>query len=182
MGDVKHCPQLIVELLEEVKDLPGDMAEFGVWKGESAELILRKVKDSTVYLFDTFAGMPKEMIDHGIDGKWKCSDFTDTSLSIVRDRLSQFPNACIVPGVFPASVADIKCTIRFAHIDCDLYKSTLSALKWTWERLGDGGVILDDDYGATSCLGAKRAVDEFLVTVNATMEKRGSRAVIRRRI
>jgi hypothetical protein len=43
----------------------------------------------------------------------------------------------------------------------DLYKPTLQSLEFFWPKLVAGGVVVCDDYGFTTCPGARRAMDEF---------------------
>ncbi len=50
-----------------------------------------------------------------------------------------------------------------AHIDCDLYESVLEAVEFVYPRMTKGGFIIFDDYNSPTCLGAKHAVDSFLV-------------------
>ena len=48
----------IIEAIEEVKDVSGDLAEVGVAEGGSATVICEAKKEKTVHLFDTFTGLP----------------------------------------------------------------------------------------------------------------------------
>jgi len=170
--------RLIRQCCREVAGIEGDAVEIGVHRGETAKLICQLLPDSTVYLFDTFYGMPREMITVGVDYHRE-KDFGDTSLKDVADYLKPEANATIVPGTFPQS-AEVSPRIRFAHIDVDLYLSTIAALKWCWPLLVPGGVILNDDYGCGSCRGAKKAVDEFVEDYGASCEVKLDRAIIRR--
>lgn len=151
----------IRQLCAEVKYLDGDAAEIGVYQGASAEVICEALPEATVYLFDSFAGMPAAMCTAGLD-MHVAGDFGDTSLSKVQSRLERFDNAYFVPGNIPESFNGKDIRLSFTHIDCDLYKSTKAAIEWAWENTIPGGVILDDDYLCSSCAGAKKAIDEFL--------------------
>ena len=51
------------------------------------------------------------------------------------------------------------------HIDCDLYTSTISVLKFLKPLLVSGSILLFDDYycyPANQNLGQKKAINEFL--------------------
>jgi hypothetical protein len=48
------------------------------------------------------------------------------------------------------------------HIDVDLYQPTLDSIRFFYPRLAPGGIILCDDYGYSSCPGAKGAFDEYM--------------------
>jgi hypothetical protein len=47
-------------------------------------------------------------------------------------------------------------------LDVDLYQPTLDSLTFFYEKMTQGGIILCDDYGFTTCPGAKKAMDSFL--------------------
>jgi len=139
-------------------NLNGDTAELGVYKGGTAKLISQVLAHKTLHLFDTFCGMPS--IETLIDIH-KAGDFNDTSLSHVKNLLMNC-NVKFYPGIFPETTKDLE-NFRycFVHIDADLYKPHLDALKYFWPRMVRNGIIIFDDYGAYSCPGAKKAVDEF---------------------
>lgn len=155
------------DLAEQVKNLPGDVVEIGVYKGDSALQIAKVFPGCTIHLFDTFSGMPN--ITCKLD-KHRAGDFDGTSLQLVQDKMNGHAVQYYV-GVFPASAKD--CTagpFKLAHVDVDLYHSTKDALVWLWDRMTIGGVIVDDDYASWKCAGARVAVDEFCESVGVTCE------------
>ena len=165
---------LVKACCDEVRHLAGDAAEIGVYRGDSAEMICRELPTSTVWLFDTFCGMPTELLqtcDSHFFGA-----FRNTSEGFVRERLSVYPNASIISGVFPATARNINTPLRFAHIDVDIYLTTLSALWWAWAKLVPGGIMLCDDYLCGSCPGALRAVNEFAERAGVHIEEKLLRA------
>lgn len=164
--------KLLIQCCQEVKDLPGEAAEIGVWQGGSAMVILKHL-DCKLHLFDTFTGMPKSMITP-IDVHPE-KYFNDTSLN--RVALAVGPRCHIHAGIFPGTASEVNVPLKFVHIDCDLYLSTKAALEWCWPLLVPGGVILDDDYDGVP--GAKKAVNEFLESHEVTCEKVRGRAIIR---
>ena len=50
----------------------------------------------------------------------------------------------------------------FVHIDVDHYQPTKDSIEFFYPRLNVGAVIVNDDYGFTTCPGATKAMDEFL--------------------
>lgn len=149
--------QRLIECCEKVASLKGDAAEIGVYRGYSASLICRELPDTLLHLFDTFAGMPKELYRQG--DKHKPGDFSETSVVTVRDELVRqgHRNFVIHEGLFPRTA--VTCPLKLVHIDCDLYESTAEALRWAWWHLVPGGLILCDDWKVA---GAKQAIEEFL--------------------
>lgn len=179
-----HNPELIKRCCAEVASLPGDAAEIGVYRGDSAAVICEALPGSTVWLFDTFRGFTDGMLgtvpeDSHWTGSWR-NMWRDTSVEIVEKRLNGHANRKIIAGAFPKSAFGLSPQLRFAHIDVDVYPSTLAALQWAWPLLVPGGIIIDDDYGNQSCGGARRAVDEFCRLHEIEFEFVESRAIIRR--
>lgn len=148
-------------LARNALELPGDVAEVGVYKGGTARMLAKVFAPTgkTVHLFDTFAGMPP--VDPTKD-LHKESDFGDVSLEGVRHYLRDCPNVRLYQGFFPETASPIAdATFCFVHADVDIYRSVLDCCRFFYPRLVPGGVIVFDDYGRNSCPGAKHAVDEF---------------------
>ncbi len=77
--------------------LDGGMAELGVYQGSSAQIICEAKKDRPLYLFDTFAGMPRP---DGSDRSIFSQGQFAASLLGVRSLLSTYQNVCFFPGLF----------------------------------------------------------------------------------
>lgn len=149
--------------VEVTQNVDGDIIEFGSFKGGSAGFFLRKMDISkTLHVFDSFAGMPEVSRD---DNFHKAGDFSDTMEERVRKGLSSIaPNFEMHVGFFSQTLNELQSSdLNFclAHIDADLYESILDSLAFTYPRMVRGGIMIFDDYGAPSCEGAKKAIDEF---------------------
>jgi O-methyltransferase len=161
----------------------GDFVEAGVWRGGSVmlmahELLRSGAADRRLWLYDTFAGLPRPdaeidvdvLGNRAIDG-WQMRNLSgETSLWAYADEAevranmaaTGYPEALLrfvagrVEETIPATIPD---RIALLRIDTDWYESYRHLLAHLYERLVPGGVLLLDDYG--HMLGAKRAVDEF---------------------
>lgn len=144
---------------DAVRRCAGDLAECGVYKGGTAEILAELAPDRALYLFDTFRGMPETDPARDLH---QAGDFADTSLDSVRSYLAAHKNLVCVPGLVPASL-DIVVgrTFSFVHIDLDIYSAIKAACEFFYPRLQPGGIMLFDDYGYSSCPGARAAVEEF---------------------
>jgi O-methyltransferase len=157
---------MLQQLVRQCSHLPGDFAECGVYKGGTAMLTLRTLREAGVrgtplHLFDTFQGMPDEAARDA--GRHAPGDFGDTSLDAVRARLEGLGDVRFHPGLVPATLSEVA-DRRFAlvYLDLDLYQPTLEALRFFYPRLVTGAAILGDDYGFPRYKdAAKRAYDEF---------------------
>jgi Macrocin-O-methyltransferase (TylF) len=146
-------------------DLQGDIAELGVWKGNTASILcnISRSLTRTLYLFDTFAGFHISDLE-GIDAGKPEKQFNDTSLDSVQSFIGT-DSVCYVPGHFPESAAQIcdKISYCLVHIDCDLHNPIKAGLEYFYPRLIPGGFLIVHDYSSLHWDGAEKAVDEFLM-------------------
>lgn len=143
--------------------LKGDIAELGVYRGNTAFLLARMARrlGSTAYLLDTYEGFSPDDLQ-GIDLA-KPRPFRDTSLQAVQSLVGN-ENVRFIPGHFPESVAQMPADLSFClvHLDCDLYAPFRAALQYFYPRLIPGGFLVMHDYSSLSCWdGPERAADEF---------------------
>lgn len=143
-------------------DVPGDLVELGVYKGNSAGILAAFARrhGRHVFLFDTFEGFDKRDL-HGVDSE-QSIQFKDTSVAGVQ-KLVGTEGITYVQGFFPDSARQIVMpeTIAVAHIDCDLYEPMKAGLEWFYPRLAPGGMMLLHDYSSGKWPGVTRAIDEF---------------------
>src|SRR5581483_1679053 len=149
----------LINALQATTSIPGDVAEVGVYRGASAR-ILRQYTNSTktVHLFDTFAGLPQPGAS---DADFVKGQFV-SSLKNVQDYLG-FNGLQYHVGTFPQSVTEEIAgrTFSFVHLDVDLYRGTLEALRFFYPRLTLGGIIVSHDMGAERAPGVKKAFHEY---------------------
>ncbi len=147
---------LVYSLALAQRRLDGDYSEVGVYRGSSAKMICEAKGDKTLYLFDTFEGLPEV---EKIDVLFSKNLFSG-SIDSVKRRLAKYKNVCIVKGEFPET-SNIAMNKRFAfvHLDVDIYNSTKNCLGFFYDRMVKGGIILSHDYSQAK--GVKKAFDEF---------------------
>lgn len=155
---------LCIDFLLEEK-IAGDVAELGVYKGNSAFLLSKYAirMNTNCYLFDTFEGFePKDLVN--LDFEKGKTNFSDTSITEVREMLGE-QNIIYVKGYFPESLNQIKEVNSFAlvHIDCDLEKPFAAALNYFYPRIKKGGFLIMHDYSSLFWPGAKKAIESFFV-------------------
>jgi len=143
-----------IRILRDYAEIAPDGAfvEIGVYQGGTAVWLaeIADYRDSPLYLYDTFEGMPFAGPLDGIPA----GAFSETSLDQVKTLL---PRAHLVPGVFPDSLIDMP-PVSFVHADCDQYESVKAVIDVMPSRMVENGVIYFDDYG--SLQGATQAVEE----------------------
>ncbi len=154
---------VLERLLRHASAIPGDLAECGVYRGGTArmfaEILAEVTPDKSLYLFDTFEGMPQTDPKKDFHKK---GDFSDTSYETIKALFTDKPNVKLVKGWIPDSFnGHESLKFSFCHIDVDIYRSIHDSLNFLWPRLAPGGVVVFDDYGFPSCPGARESVDEF---------------------
>jgi O-methyltransferase len=156
---------MLGQVMRLVAAVPGDTAECGAYRGAGSFLICRinaaqSGGERRHFVFDSFEGLSAPT---ALDGAhWSRGDLACAAAE-VRRALAEFPAVSLHPGWIPERFADVADRrFAFVHIDVDLYEPTRDSLAFFYPRMSEGGVVLCDDYGFTSCPGATRAVDEFL--------------------
>lgn len=156
---------MLYQLIRLVRNVPGDTAECGVYKGAGSYIICKVNQESelhhrTHHVFDSFEGLSKPS---KLDGKYWTEGDLSCSLETVTENLSEFNNISFHKGWIPERFSDIeRDNFCFVHIDVDLFQPTLDSFEFFYARMNEGGVIVCDDYGFTTCPGAKTALDQFL--------------------
>lgn len=153
------------------EQIKGDIAELGVHKGETALLLYEMSKGQKLHLFDTFEGFNEKdlKLEEKKGGQYTTNEFADTSLSEVEKKFNNDNRVIFHPGYFPDTAKGLEeLTFSFVHLDADLYQPTLEGLKFFYQRLSQGGVIIIHDYNHI-WNGVKKAIDEFMPTIPETL-------------
>ena len=140
------------------KAASGDFAELGCYAGRTTSVLCKLGKQHArmVHAIDSFRGMaepgPNDGENYpagnfdvgGLDGFAKL--MSAKGLVLGQDYKA---HAGYVPEVLYWADPELT-TLRlsFAYLDLDHYEPTLHALRWLWEHMNPGGVILCDDYDA----------------------------------
>lgn len=154
---------MVLQVLAATRSQPGDVAEFGVFRGHTAlalhAWLERSHADKRLFLFDSFEGLPASA--HPLDRHWRARDL-GSDVQGVKRLFQGSPRVEIVPGFFADSLPQHP-SLRFCfcHVDCDLYASTMECLEYLYPRLSPGGAVVFDDYGFRRCAGVREAVREF---------------------
>jgi O-methyltransferase len=171
--------------------VPGDFAELGVYKGESAKIIHLMDPDRRFHLYDTFEGFNEEDLKHetGEAATYTSKNFADTSLDAVKRYLGDSGRFVYHVGRFGQSAvsgqrsavssqrsagngfdtADCRlptadCRLALVNLDADLYNPTKAGLEYFYPLLSPGGVIIIHDYNY-KWPGIKKAVDDFVKNI-----------------
>jgi O-methyltransferase len=161
--DIYRCYELFTLGLQ-MRTVPGDYLEVGVWRGGTGALLASAVSsdhNKHVFLADTFTGVVKAGID---DTVYVGGEHADTSVNLVKDLLKSLnlSNCTLLQGIFPDETGKyLKGKLALLHCDVDVYSSARGVVEWGIPFLSQGGAIVFDDYGFSGCEGVTRLVNEL---------------------
>ena len=154
------------ELYRQVKDLPGDIIELGVYNGSSLmswanflEIFNMGDRQKQVFGFDDF----KPFQGHAADEN-RLRDAIDI---FDKDRFIPYkPRVKVFAGdilqTLPLFIRDTPgLRLNLVHFDCDYYEPTKLALELLWPLVVKGGICIFDEYGIKPWGGESNAVDDF---------------------
>lgn len=148
----------IFMLARNTEKIKGDIAEVGVYKGGSAKLISEAKGNRTLHLFDTFEGLP-DLTNIDNPNQFHKGNYS-ARFEETKKYLKEYPNIYFYKGFFPSSAGPIKNKrFSFVHLDVDLHESTLNSLKFFYNRVNKGGIIISHNYIDTP--GVRKAFDDF---------------------
>jgi hypothetical protein len=184
----RDLPQLLAyyELFKLVKDMPGSIAEVGVFIGNGLftwtkmmETFFPGNRGKKVFGFDNFSGYSQDITVHDERAieyiKSLVGDF-DISYDLV-SKLEKLHNLdSLIPGVERVKIyndelssainkfknENIGVRLKLLVVDVNLYKPTKLALEGLYDLVVPGGVIALRGYGVKPWEGESMAVDEFL--------------------
>jgi hypothetical protein len=150
--DVRWRMWLLTRFARQAANLPGNFAEFGVYRGGCSWMVLstaRLDESRRLHLFDTFEGIPDTGLSEGERTAGFAGRLDDTSADYVAKLLAPWdPIPRLWPGdVFETMPAADTGDLAFAHIDLNAAAPTVYVLEHVYARLVPGGVIVFDDYG-----------------------------------
>lgn len=192
--DLKLTGKLLhrFEYFLKVKDLPGDIVEIGVFKGSGISSFMKFIE---VYcpnsnkkvigfdIFDTFEANDILSKDGDTDKDsmtvvYDRVESDDLTLESVTNRLNE---TNISPDKYKLIKGDVEQSIpkyleenkgfriSLLYIDVDLDRPTYYSLKYLWDRILPGGVILFDEYEYhkfSESVGVERFLKEMGIEFN----------------
>ena len=164
-----------LEVYKKILNLPGDILEFGVYKGTSLVRLLsfRELLENgssrKVVGFGAFGKFPDDL-DLDSDREFANKFDNIGGYGISRSELEahlgakRMANFQLIEGDLRVTIGGYleknpSLKIALLHIDVDIYEPTKVILEQLWDRIVPGGILMLDDYALIE--GETRAVDEF---------------------
>jgi O-methyltransferase len=136
---------------EQIADVPGSVAECGVYLGHFSRMINHYFPNRKLFLYDTFESFDKRDADFDVEADFvkgvSRDDLHAACKTDVLDPVSFIRGACPHPeklvfrkGYFPETATpDADEEFAFVSLDTDLYKPIYAGLEFFYPRLHEGG-------------------------------------------
>ena len=152
-------------LCRRLKNVAGNVAELGVYKGNFARCLNLLLPERKLYLFDSFEGFETAEAQKET-AQQTCTDafveaHKNTSITQVLKRLPYPENVFICQGFFPESAQNIFDTFCLVSLDVDFEDATYEGLKFFWPKLAEGGYLLLHDWNSPNLSGVAAALARF---------------------
>lgn len=177
-GDTNLFKTLTIkEIIDRIKDIKGDIIEFGVWKGNTSFLI-KKIIDifqikKKLYLFDHFKGLlhfdKTDKSKKPVYGKYKGNK------KFIKELINFFrlKNISIIDmdAMQLSKKTFNKKKFSLAILDVDLYQPTKKILEAINPYMQKNSLIVFDEGNDKSWPGEKKVLNEFLKKNNKSYKK-----------
>jgi O-methyltransferase len=165
--DVRWRMWLLTRYARHARNLPGNYAEFGTYRGGCAWMILSTAgltPTCRFHLFDTFSGIPDDKLTEGEREAGFGGRLDDTSADYVRKLLEPWdPIPQLWPGdVFDTMPAADTGELAFVHLDLNAAAPTGHVLEHVYDRVVPGGLVVFDDYGWSEYDDQRDVIEDFL--------------------
>ena len=174
------------ELYKTIVHLPGDVLEFGGYKGASLIRLatfrntLENDFSRRIVGFDAFGKFPTKNLSLSSDEAFierfeiAGGDGLDVASLNTLIAAKGFQNTALVKGnvfdTLPEYLsANPQTRVAFLHLDMDVREPTTFVLEHLFDRVVPGGLIVLDDYNAVA--GETDALDEFIRGRSLAIEK-----------
>lgn len=172
------------ELYKKIINLPGDIVECGIFKGNSFfrlahfRNILETQNSRKMIGFDMFGKFPETHFE--ADKKFREEFISEAGDGITfeeMERILSYKNIAnyeLIQGDINFTlpqycIKNPQLKIAFLHIDTDVYEPAVTILESLYDRVVRGGIIAFDDYGIFP--GETKAADDFLVNKAESLQK-----------
>ena len=154
--------------------LEGDFVECGVNRGFLSSAIMDYLNwdslEKHFYLLDTFRGLderfvsPADKASGALEKNIKslASGFYAQGIEEVRANFSEWKNVSLIEGSIPETLPQVRAEkIAYLHLDMNCSEPEVAAIRFFWDRLVPGALVLLDDYAYYGYLSQKLAMDQF---------------------
>ena len=169
---------IILTLGSLAKNLDGDYVECGVYKGGSSFALVNHLEFESIgkkfWLFDTFSGLSEKHVSenemkNNIVTRYK-NMYEDSYYDEVKTTFAKYKNVEVVKGPVPDTLTRFSSDkVCYLALDMNSVIPEISAIKYFWDKIVTGGVVILDDYGWKHHEEQKEAFDKFISQTNSNI-------------
>jgi Macrocin-O-methyltransferase (TylF) len=141
---------------EQAMRLEGDFVECGVFLGFTSSIVMTFLDWNEVaggrkfFLVDNFEGIVSTQLSPQEQSLGRQSQYGTKysgTYEVARKNLSEFKNTIIVKGTVPDVLPEVTtAAASYLHLDMNAALPEVEALRFFWNKMKPGAVILMDDY------------------------------------
>ena len=167
---------IILTLGSLVKNIEGDYVECGVYKGGSSFALVNHLKFESLskkfWLFDTYSGLSEKHVSENEKKnnviKLYENRYEESYYEEVKTTFAKYKNVEVVKGAVPDTLSKFSGDkVCYLAIDMNCVIPEISAIKYFWDKIVIGGVVILDDYGWKHHEEQKKAFDDFIAQTNS---------------
>ncbi len=158
VSQIKYRAHICTWAAQQVKDIPGDFVELGVFYGHLSKVIVNyapEILDGRKYfLVDAWGNLG--------DGAFSNNLYNKDIFEVVKSRFQNYKQVQLIRGTVPEVLKTIPVhQVSLLLIDMNSHAADLAALKYFYSKMSSGGIIYFDDYGGRWSK-LREVIDEFL--------------------
>ena len=158
---------------EYVKNIDGNYVECGCYTGILTKTVVsyiefEKMQHKKFILFDSFKGISLDLLSE--DEKKHINSYRSKNerlycgnyYEITENNFKDYKNVILVKGYIPESLSTVTIDkVCYLSIDMNAVYPEVQALKWFWEKLTPGAIVILDDYGFKGHSEQKKGIDKL---------------------
>lgn len=172
IGDAKLSDALFkYEMYKKVLDLAGDIAEIGIFRGDSFLFWAKLIKIfepynlTQVYGFDWFQGMKPSSVDDAFQENKYCGEY-EHLMDIIKwqklDNIALVQNMDVITEMEKFVNDRPYLRLKILYIDCGIKEVMEASYKYLYPRLVKGGILLMDHFNYKVSPTESDIVDKYI--------------------
>jgi len=158
VSQIKYRAHITTWAAKQVKDIPGDFVELGVFYGHLSKVIVNYAPETldgrNFFLVDPWGNLGDKAFSNDLYNK--------DIFEVVESRFKNYKQVHLIRGTVPEVLKTIPVNqVSLLLIDMNSYEAEISALKYFYSKMSSGGIIYFDDYGGR-WIKLREVIDEFL--------------------
>ena len=156
---------------EQAMRLGGDFVECGVFLGFTSSIVMAFLNWNDLagkrkfFLVDNFEGIVPTLLseeEKSLGREAQYGTKYSGTYEVAQKNLSEFKNTVIIKGTVPDVLAQVTATdVSYLHLDMNAALPEVEALRFFWNRMKPGAVVLMDDYAYAGHQPQQRAVNSL---------------------